>query len=850
MKAHVVTHTHWDREWYTTFEIFRKRLVNMLDEFLSEVQKRRDFKHFMLDGQTVVLEDYLELRPGKKEELVELIRSGKIAVGPWYILPDEFLITGESLIRNFLYGQRVLKNLSVPSMRIGYLPDMFGHNAYTPTVLKGLGMDWAVLWRGVGKACRDTEFVWKSPNGDTVKAVSLLYEGYSNGAHFGLSLEELKKRFKKVIEELSKHATTENLLIMNGTDHEMPLLDLPEHFKDWERDLGVELIHSTLQDYVSSVERENPTLKEVVGELRDPTYEFVLKDVTSTRMYIKLMNFEDQLLYTRYLEPLSTIDPTDEILNEIDRGWKEILKSHPHDSICGCSVDRVHKDVETRLSEALESGLGTLGNIVGGEGDPNAIAIFNPAEISGKRFTSAYVFLEPGVYELSDENGNRVKAIVERLSPEDLPGEISNIGKFSTVFNIVRRFQRVKSVSEVFSSNLGKLLITADLPKLCFKRYEIVEKAPLESSEDVSTNFENDFYEFQLKDDGTFSLFDKINGVSYESLNLFEDVADAGDEYNFSYLEGDVPIHPMNVSKIGVKNYGFVKRIDVKGYLEIPESLSSDRKSRVGKIENPVRISYTLFKDKPRVDVDIALQNRSKDHKLVVSFKVPERIEEVVNDGYFGLVKHPTEVENDPKATEEIVPRYAMESLVALLGSGSKFLVITRGIHEYETSVANDGTKLSLTLLRAVGWLSRGDLLTRKNGAGPYFPTPDAQCIREHVYRYSIVLLKEGSPEEIFEAQRDFLVEPLVIHPGTPKRLEMPIEFRSDRGIFMSSLKVAEDRNGIIARFFNVSRDGKTIEFEDEVELVNMAEESLGKSGRIFEIPPGKVLNVRFSPKS
>ena len=840
MKVHVVTHTHWDREWYVTFEIFRGRLVEMINDLLEKIDEHPSFKHFMLDGQVVVLEDYLQISPEKKEKLLEEIRKGRIIVGPWYVLPDEFLISGESLIRNFLMGQKILKKWNLPSMKVGYLPDMFGHNAYTPTVLKGLGMEWAILWRGVGKACRDTEFEWISPSGDSVKVVNLIKDGYSNAAHFGAPLNALKDKFKSVISELSKHATTGNILLMNGTDHEMPLLDLPDKFDDWGREFGVELIHSTLEKYVSDVDYEKPNLTKVIGELRDPTYEPVLKDVTSTRVYIKLLNFEDQILYTRYVEPLSTTSPSENILEALKTGWKEILKSHPHDSICGCSVDRVHRDVEVRLNSAREIGVGILSRILNRSDLGSSVTFLNVSEIGGKFAIEAYVPLEPGVYELE---GGR-KAWVKEVP---LEGTLSlyRIGgdDHLKMMSFIREFQRSKSVARVLSLPMGKLEIELDLTGLSSKTLRIVKRISNIPGEDRSPNFSGNFYDFKLNDDGTFDVEDKTNCVKYTSQGVLIDVGDCGDEYNFSPLPGDTPIHPLNVEKVEVEPTIFGKDVIVDGILKIPESLSKDRKGRSkNTVENPVRIRYRLFNDIPRIDLRIDLKNQSKDHKLLLRFKNPERISKVVNDGYFGIVEHPTEMSPDPQAVEEVISRYAMESFVGLLGERAKFMIVTRGLHEYETHVGKDGTTLDITLLRAVGWLSRGDLSTRRGHAGPALPTPEAQCIGNYSLLLSMVLLKEGSPVEMYSHQRIFLLSPIVLVPG----IDFPSLkfFEAEEGVFLSTMKISESGDGIILRFFNPTGSEKRVRTRRKCKLVNMAEEFLGEESSEFTIPPLKVLSV------
>lgn len=160
-KAIIVPHSHWDREWYLPFQKFRFKLVEMIDDLL-DILKRQDYK-FLLDGQTIVIEDYLEIRPERKEELLEHVRRGRISVGPWYILPDEWLVCQESLIRNLEYSLDLSRDLSIEQMNIAYLPDMFGHSSAIPQFLHDLtNMTTVLLWRGVGPEITEIPFIWKS----------------------------------------------------------------------------------------------------------------------------------------------------------------------------------------------------------------------------------------------------------------------------------------------------------------------------------------------------------------------------------------------------------------------------------------------------------------------------------------------------------------------------------------------------------------------------------------------------------------------------------------------------------------------------------------------------------------
>src|SRR5579859_7319005 len=215
----VVPHTHWDREWYLTFQQFRVRLVRTVDLVLDTLEADPSFAFFMLDGQTIVLEDYLEVRPEHRERLARLARAGRILVGPWYLQPDEFLVGAESLVRNLQIGRRMGAAFG-GVMPVGYVPDTFGHIAQLPQILRGFGLDNAVFWRGVGPEVERGAFRWAAPDGSEVLAIWLFDDfGYSNAAILPLEPEALATRVTQIAERMRPLAVTDVLLLMNGTDH-------------------------------------------------------------------------------------------------------------------------------------------------------------------------------------------------------------------------------------------------------------------------------------------------------------------------------------------------------------------------------------------------------------------------------------------------------------------------------------------------------------------------------------------------------------------------------------------------------------------------------------------------------
>ena len=165
-RAIVVSETHWDRAWYVPFETFRIRLVRLIDRVLDILDHDSEFRSFMLDGQMLPIEDYLEIRPERRADLARYAQSGRLVVGPWYVLADEYLVSPESLIRNLMVGARMAKALG-GFMGEGYVPDAFGHISQLPQIFAGTNLRSAIFWRGIGDegAGLGNEFWWQSPDG-------------------------------------------------------------------------------------------------------------------------------------------------------------------------------------------------------------------------------------------------------------------------------------------------------------------------------------------------------------------------------------------------------------------------------------------------------------------------------------------------------------------------------------------------------------------------------------------------------------------------------------------------------------------------------------------------------------
>jgi len=370
---HLISHTHWDREWYLPFQQFRLKLIHLIDRLLVILEQEPDFKHFLLDGQTIILEDYLQIRPEKTDELRKYIASGRISIGPWYISPDEFLVSPESHIRNLLEGHRQCQRYG-GKMMVGYLPDSFGHVSQMPQILQGFGINSACFWRGL--ADHPSELIWKGPDGSHV-LLAYLRDSYSNAASLTPTIpEKFSSEVQELCQSLSPYSVSGHILLMNGTDHMEPSEQLLSAMRAYPSKSDEDTLnHSSLEGYVSAIhsflETSSQIFPEVNGELRSSKRAHLLQNVLSTRIWLKQRNQTCETDLLKWVEPFCAWA---ELLDEnkthpnaendngsnkyicrtqaiIQYAWKLLMQCHPHDSICGTSIDQVAREMGMRFDQ-------------------------------------------------------------------------------------------------------------------------------------------------------------------------------------------------------------------------------------------------------------------------------------------------------------------------------------------------------------------------------------------------------------------------------------------------------------------------------------------------------------------
>lgn len=434
---YLVSHTHWDREWYLPFQQFRLKLVLLIDRLLNVLEAEPAYKYFMLDGQTIVLDDYLEMRPGNAAKLAGYIRSGRILIGPWHILPDEFLVSPEATVRNLLQGERTCRHFGA-KMPIGYIPDPFGHIGQMPQILRGFELDQAVFRRGL--ASEPCELWWQAPDGSHV-FTAYLRDSYDNAAWLPMdNLQQFVSEVGRLADSLAAHSASTHLLLMHGTDHQMPHAKTGAVIDAAQPSLGEDCLqHATLPQYLeavrSEIESSAAPIPVVIGELRSPQRHHLLPGVLSTRMWIKQRNHLAELELEKWIEPFSAwagllaenisipdaecLRVPSEIIRKI---WRMLMENHPHDSICGCSVDQVHEEMRCRFdqvdqaaSQISQQSLNTIAGLVdtnssAPEGAKLAVVVFNPTQEQRSDLVEFEMLLPAGCdpFEFVTEHGQRL----------------------------------------------------------------------------------------------------------------------------------------------------------------------------------------------------------------------------------------------------------------------------------------------------------------------------------------------------------------------------------------------------------------------------------------------------------
>ena len=888
-QVHVISHTHWDREWYLTREDYRLRLIDLVDGVLDRMDKDDAFTFFHLDGQTIVLEDYLEVRPDQKERLRRRIGGGRLLVGPWYVMPDMFLVSGESLVRNLALGHRIAESFG-GVMKAGYTPDPFGHVAQMPQILAGFGLDNAILWRGFGGP--RSEYIWEGHDGTRALLLHFPREGYCNG--FRLPLLPAGKRASEAFGVVSRErsrSSVGSVLLMAGIDHTEPHPELLALVAEIGSAQGVASALSTLPAYVdgvrTAVAAKGVELDVVQGELRaGEDYSNLLPGVLSARTYLKKSNVRAQALLEKTVEPLALFawlagesHPT----GVLAYAWKTLIENHPHDSICGCSIDEVHDENDTRFARVLQ--------VTDGQAKRSLRALarrVEPAPSGSVRFLAVNTDIHPFVgridvtIDLPVESAEAGRMLDSDLFDAPLAffphgssvTALSDADGQAVPFEEVRRESRVEQWTSRVEVPLAvhvervHLACMVSLPAAGFAAFDARVGAAVVVAKPATDGrtIENDLLRIEVNADGTLNVLDKRNSVVHRHVLEIESVGDVGDEYNYSPPACDVRVTSRGTTKSKVSelsNGSLRSGLRIDGVLDVPRAASADRKSRVDTLV-PLSFAFEveLTHGSPVVSAKVSVTNRSADHRLRILFPTGAHVvRESRADTAFGVVTRAAQrfVPSAPMA-ETPVNAAPLQSVVDAGDASIGMTVLSEGLMEYEVIAAendSDVARIGLTVLRSVGWLSREDLATRKGNAGPSLETPGAQCLGDWEFRFAFApRATPPSESTLCELGRHFLTPPSVVvgtngpanrAPLARRHSFVAVDCTPERAISLSALKKADERDAVILRAFNpgdapiqmtVSRD-RAIVAAFRTNLREQTQQPLSKTNGVVAMSAG-----------
>ena len=767
-RVDIVPHTHWDREWYSPFQTFRLRLVDLLDALLPQLEADPSYAHFLLDGQMAVVDDYLAVRPEAEERLRALATTGRVAMGPWYALPDEFLVSGETLVRNLQRGLRVAARFG-GAMDVGYLPDMFGHVAQMPQLLRQFGFEHAVVWRGVPSAIDRSGFWWSAPDGSTVRA-EYLPQGYGNGALVPDDAKALLQRIGEFEEEQGE-LLTGPILWMNGTDHLMPQPWLGRVVAEANAlDAGYDLHICSLAEHVRTAPTDH--LPEWHGELRSGARANLLMGVASNRVDVKQAAAGAERALERLAEPLSALFlPADRWPAALlDEAWLEVIRNSAHDSICACSVDEVCNAVLHRFAEATQIAEGLADRAVQALGATVAVdgrvpVVVNPSartrggvveiRLPGadvppgcqlvSRRPAERVLLEDTAVDVATVMVSELEYVRNVLSftVESLDGvELLTVAREPAGTMVTPPVRReLARLRDAYAGQAVRVRVTnhpavtvlapvTNVPGYGWQSWTGVLAASRPVTVD-DLHLANGIVQVEVDPaSGTFA----IDG--HQGLGALVDGGDAGDTYNWCPPLRDTVVDTPSSVATRVVEAGPVRgRLEILRTYELPTHVEDQ--ARVGGQRVDVRTTLELQAGDDIVRVLVELDNHGvRDHRLRVHLPLPLRATSSVAECAFATVTRGLVAEGGP--TEQGLATYPSRRFVSAGG----LTVAHEGLLEYELVDLDDAHQtagtLAITLVRATGMLSQGPMATRPLPAGPMTPMEGPQSQHRVEARFAL----------------------------------------------------------------------------------------------------------------
>ena len=844
-KIHVIPHSHWDREWYFTTSRSKVYLMKDLGDVLNTLENDPEFKYFMVDAQGSLLDDYIKWRPQDKERISKLVNDGRLVIGPWYTQTDQLVISGESIVRNMYYGMKRCESFG-KYMNVGYVPDSFGQSGNMPQIYRQFGIEDTLFWRGVSDdMVKHTDYNWRGDDGSVVFTTQIPF-GYYIGGNIPEEPEENEEFWQKeCLEKAGGRSATRHIYFPNGFDQAPVRTNLPQLVKERnEKDPENEYVISCIEDYIKDVKSENPELEEVQGELVIAKHMRIHKSIFSSRSDLKVMNTQIQNYVTNVMEPLLTIsynlgnEYPHEAVAEI---WKLLFENAAHDSIGSCISDTANEDVYVRYKQARDIAVNLvelhsrlIATNVKNDADMTFTAI-NTLPQKRKDTVIVKTYVPGGKFAIIDEKGNDVDYTI--IKSRDLTDYVLSQ---TIMLDPSRKFYVPDQVLEVTMA-----IKANDVPALGYVQYSIDTQKDSHKETADKKVLENKYYTIEVEENGSLTIVDKANNVTYKNQGILVENGDDGDSFNYSPPRKDMEVF-SNESKCTVKISGsdIYDQAEIHFDMVVPADLDERAEGKVS-VTMLVDMTVALRKDSKVIDFNVKVDNKGLSHRLCVLFD--SQIVSAFNyaDQQFGLIKRPNYYEKEMKLYMESMnnktekkagiqelanwandqstwqePPISIEptqSYVSLTDGKTGIAVIPQGVREYEVL---DDSKIRLTLFRTYGFMGKENLIYRPGRASGerIIETPAAQLLKEMEFNFGFTsyagdindsdidtLAKQYNTNLEVYTYAEFLNGRLIFSQREIEGQNAKIHslFETEGNLVVSAVKKAEEDDGYIISIYN-----------------------------------------------
>ena len=802
LQIFLLSSTHWDREWYLPFQAFRFKLAENLDEVLDVMENQPEFRLFCIDGQTIILNDYVEAVPENRERLQKLIDDGRIKIGPWYVMPDTRLISGESIIFNFLMGRRVSERWNAETWKYGYMCDIFGHIAQMPQIMNGFGFTGSYLGRGIRPEWRGL-FRWQGPDGSEI----LTY--YDSYYHFTWNISDkygkpgYQETLRDFLTQRVERGTSPVIILADAADHtritpktNAILADIQKLYPDAQvRHESLEFVRDAAEPYLDS-------LPVRIGELIDTSADQrksmrVVGQSISSYYPLKYRNDRCQNFLEKLVLPLNALARLNGMKDRpalVEKCVDYLLKNQPHDSICGCSVDQVHIDMTYRYDQVEEIGgelLSRACNVLWSqEGGEDCVEIFNPFPYAWTASVRAEVPFPAEYAAKWTESSGREPRNAFRLydgEGKEIPYQLHGIRKDT----FVRVWQKTVPV-HMYDLSFRVHLAALGSTRLAVRPVELPVRFGSGSLHVTANSCDNGIIHLDVETDGTLTLTDNETGVVYRGLNRFVDDGDVGNGWFRDEPIGDVlrqACVPVRVERLSAGPAQASFRICQK--LPLPLSWQNDAQT-----ELEIETTATVWAGEHHVQIDVKLINTATDHRLRALFPIGAAAE-CYNAGQpFCCVQRPAGIVEGGLALDEVEVVEKSMNGILYAGNGKRGLAFVSPYGLHAGGVDKDGT-MSVTLLRSFSFFHMSEK-----------PMLASRLIGEHNYRYAVLpVQKRSNYADLVMLQERLAVQlPLRYHGGMPGA-DVPLVELLGQNLLLSVIKAPEDeaKDAFVVRLWNAS---------------------------------------------